>query len=224
MIKNFSFPSSAIQSKNMIYPQVFRILLVVALILGFDNALAARWYHVEVIVFEHLDESLNGDEDWSVPDRLPNFATAIDLNDGTDAGSSGFTSLSPSSLKLAGVYQRLRGSANYRPVLHKAWRQPGYSANSVRQVHISTRPVRDISSQNLDIDATGSEHWIEGTIGLQGGRLLHLGAKFVYRNNGVTTNIAEFRQIKLKQIHYFDHPLFGVIVQVTPFRAESAPE
>lgn len=194
------------------------------LMLNYGNALAARWYHVEVIVFEHLDPSLSGGEDWSVPDRPPNFATAIELNDGAETGDRGFTALQGASFKLAGVYQRLRGSSNYKPVLHKAWRQPGYSANSVRQVHISTRPNRDRLDQNLDINAARAEQWIEGTIGLQGGRLLHVGAKFVYRNSEVTTNIAEFRQIKLKQIHYFDHPLFGVIVQVTPFRAASSSE
>lgn len=218
MTKIFFYPL------RVIYFQAFRLLLLLILTWSFDNAFAARWYHVEVIIFEHLDDSLSGGEDWSVPDRLPNFATAIDLNDGTDSNSTGFSALPPTSLKLAGIYQRLRGSANYRPVLHKAWRQPGYSANSVRQVHLTSKPVRDTTTQNLDLDSVLPAQWIEGTIGLQGGRLLHVGAKFIYRNNEVTTTIAEFRQVKLKQIHYFDHPLFGVIVQVTPFRAEASPE
>jgi hypothetical protein len=29
--------------------------------------------------------------------------------------------------------------------------------------------------------------------------------------------LVESRNIKLRQVHYFDHPLFGVLLQVTPF-------
>ena len=36
--------------------------------------------------------------------------------------------------------------------------------------------------------------------------------------NGVSpVRIKEQRQVKLREIHYFDHPLFGVLVQVTPY-------
>jgi len=30
--------------------------------------------------------------------------------------------------------------------------------------------------------------------------------------------ITEQRRVKLKELHYFDHPLFGVIVRVVPYR------
>jgi hypothetical protein len=212
---------------------VICLLLLLAMSFVSSNANAARWYHVEMIVFKHLDPALTTGEDWSVPEKAPNFATAIDLVEhNSDAGNStgqGFRALSDSSLKLAGVYQRLRGSANYKPILHKAWRQPGYSANSVRQVYVSTKPSRgsDMRSPGIELGAANNEDandWVEGTLGLQGGRLLHLAAKFVYRKEEIITNIGEFRQIKLKQLHYFDHPLFGVIVQVTPYRAAEATE
>ncbi|MDD9810263.1 MAG: CsiV family protein [Gammaproteobacteria bacterium] len=36
--------------------------------------------------------------------------------------------------------------------------------------------------------------------------------------------IAEKRRLKFKQIHYFDHPLFGAILQVWPVEVEDAPE
>jgi len=35
--------------------------------------------------------------------------------------------------------------------------------------------------------------------------------------------IAEKRRLKFKQIHYFDHPLFGAILQVWPVEVEDAP-
>ena len=74
----------------------------------------------------------------------------------------------------------------------------------------------------LDLQVDESE-WIEGTIGLQGGRLLHVGANFVFRAGEITAEVNEFRRVKLKELHYFDHPLFGILVQVTPFRLPSSP-
>ena len=209
------------------------VLALLAMAFVSSNVNAARWYHVEMIVFKHLDAVLTAGEDWSVPERAPNFATAMDLIEQNSAigkpAGQGFRALPGSALKLAGVYQRLRGSANYKPILHKAWRQPGYSANSVRQVYVSTKPSsrRDTNSFDIELGRTSADDagdWVEGTLGLQGGRLLHIGAKFVYRNEEITTSIGEFRQIKLKQLHYFDHPLFGVIVQVTPYRADNTAE
>ena len=180
---------------------------------------AARWYHVELIVFKHLATELSGDEDWSVPDQVPNFATAVDL-DGLSDTSGSIMPLSPNAFYLSGVSQQLRASSRYEPVLHKAWAQPGYSANNVRRVYVSSNPASNRDLDNtLDLDMQGQI--IEGTVGLQGGRLLHVAANFVLRDGEVRTTIGEFRRIKLKQLHYFDHPLFGVLIRVIPYKVES---
>ena len=179
-------------------------------------AKAARWYHVEVIVFKQSTADISGGEDWSVPDRTPNFATAIDIAEVLD-GDGSVVPLSANAYYLAGVYDRLRASSKYEPVIHKAWAQPGYSANNVRSVYVSdgSNVNRDVSdSLNLDPDVQS----IEGAVGLQGGRLLHVNVNLVFRDVEVTTTISEFRRIKLKQLHYFDHPLFGALIRVIPYK------
>ena len=194
---------------------IFFVTIILAL--NVPKTHAARWYHVEVLVFKNTAEFSNG-EDWSVPERTPNFATAIDLNhlsgvDGT------IVPLSNSAFYLSGVYERLNISSKYKPVLHRAWAQPGYSANNVRSVYVSKG---DFSNQDLSDDG-GLEiegPTIEGTIGLQGGRLLHVNMNFVLRDADITTTISEFRRIKLKQLHYFDHPLFGVLFRVIPYKVD----
>ena len=207
------------QSRSGVQFILITLLALLTAIATPSDVEAARWYHVELIVFKHLTSDLLGGEDWSVPERAPNFATAIDLSEILDADGS-IVPLSSDLFNLGGVYQRLNGSSKYQPVLHKAWAQPGYSANNVRSVYVSdgSKLNTDLSDElALDID----EQSIEGTIGLQGGRLLHVNVNFVFRDVGITTTISEFRRIKLKQLHYFDHPLFGALVRVIPYKAES---
>lgn len=208
------------------YPLVFvKLALVlpalILLMLFPFSVTAARLYQVEVLVFSHDDPALSGGEDWSVPEAVPNYSTAVELVDGDESGS-GFQALPATALNLAAVYQRLRASASYRPVIHKSWIQAGYGANSVRRVYLTNRSEQQDSTIDSDLLAHEDSLVIEGTVGLQGGRLLHLGANFTYRDAEISTNLRQFRQIKLKEIHYFDHPLFGVLVQVTPYRV--APE
>ena len=207
------------QSSGRIKLVLITLLTALAVFAIPSNAEAARWYHVELIVFKHLTSDLLGGEDWSVPERAPNFATAIDLS-GIPDGDGPIVPLSSDLFYLGGVYQRLSGSSKYQPVIHKAWAQPGYSANNVRNVYVSdgSELNRDLSDDlALDIDKQS----IEGTIGLQGGRLLHVNVNLVFRDVGVTTTISEFRRIKLKQLHYFDHPLFGALVRVIPYKVDS---
>ncbi|MCH7928714.1 MAG: hypothetical protein IID03_12165, partial [Candidatus Dadabacteria bacterium] len=81
---------------------------------------------------------------------------------------------------------------------------------------------------------------INGTVNLRGGHLLHLDLDISYFIDLYTESVTSFteegseevvmediimtgtyaqmketRRIKLNELHYFDHPLFGVIMRVT---------
>lgn len=198
--------------------KLFSICLLTLSVFVVPEVSAARWYHVEVILFKQLANELAGDEDWSVPDRAPNFATAIELDSLTEDGGA-IVPLSSSAFYLAGVYDRLRASASYQPVLHRAWAQPGFSANNVRNVYLAELP--SLNQDTTDLSLESAEPALEGSIGLQGGRLLHVNVNLVLRDSTLTTTISEFRRIKLKQLHYFDHPLFGALIRVIPYRVEA---
>ncbi|MGR8948286.1 MAG: CsiV family protein [Gammaproteobacteria bacterium] len=211
---------------NCSYPaaRLCRLVMLFCVMTLASNAEAARWYHVEVIVFKHLSEELQGGEYWTLKERMPNFATAVDLDElrNLDDATSTGSVVPERTLYLAGVYDRLLASSQYKPIMHKAWAQPGYSANNVRRIYLSNGRNRAIRDEEQDVALENDADTFEGTIGLQGGRLLHVGANFVYTSQEATTTISEFRRIKLKQLHYFDHPLFGVLVRVVPYKLDTS--
>ncbi len=203
---------------------MIRILLA-GFILVFSSQVFAKWYQVEMIVFEHLIPDSSG-ELWNAG-NVPDYSNAIELVTGPD-GSNAFKMLPSSRHKLGGVNKVLKLSSEYRPVYHVAWQQPELTKSRAKKVHIKNPEAR-----------------INGTVNLRGGHLLHLDLDISYFIDLYTESVTSFteegseevvmediimtgtyaqmketRRIKLNELHYFDHPLFGVLMRVTRLGVE----
>ncbi|MCY4211096.1 MAG: CsiV family protein [Gammaproteobacteria bacterium] len=139
--------------------------------------------------------------------------------------------------RLAEVRWALAQSREYRPLLHVAWQQPGLSAEEVRAVRLhNMRDVLPVSPQESQTGETQAPQYLPpvqdftGHVRLRSSRFLHLDVDLAYfpdlseqpqllaaqrRQSADYVRLTESRRIKLEQLHYFDHPLFGVIVQVS---------
>lgn len=160
------------------------------------TAQAQQLYRVEIILFAHNDTAAAHSELWPVAER-PDLSRAIDLG----KSQTDFHAVGAQELTLGGVASRLDQSGNYRVIRHLSWIQPGLSEKSARPVNISVGDV-------------------EGTLTLVLGRYLHLRSDLVYRTqvNGraVAAKVAGSRRMKSRELHYIDHPLLGILVEVTP--------
>lgn len=171
----------------------FCVPVLLLAVLSSPITVAQQRYQLEVIVFEHLKEDGGL---WSRQDERPDWGGALDLK---NMNGGGFTALSPGSFKMGGVYRVLRSSQNYQPLLHRAWMQQGLPG-------ARARPVR-VSSDNGQI---------EGTVKLRQARFLDVDVDLIYAiGTEKYARLQESRRMKLKELHYFDHPLFGAIIQVT---------
>ena len=61
---------------------------------------------------------------------------------------------------------------------------------------------------------------VEGLVGIKVSRLLRIDLDFVYNNAEEQVRLKESRNIKLEELNYFDHPLFGILVLVSPVEIE----
>ena len=203
---------------------MIRILLV-GFILVFSSHVFAKWYQVEMVVFEHLIPDSSG-ELWNTG-NVPDYSNAIELVTDPD-GYKAFKMLPSSRHKLGGVSKVLKLSSEYRPVYHIAWQQPELTKSRAKKVHIKNPEAK-----------------INGTVNLRGGHLLHLDLDISYFIDLYTESVTSFteegseevvmediimtgtyaqmketRRIKLNELHYFDHPLFGVLMRVTRLGVE----
>jgi hypothetical protein len=139
-----------------------------------------------------------------------------------------FTLLDRGERTLAEVERRLRNSREYTPVMSASWRQPNLGVAGAKTVYLTDlntvkkpapkpgTPVAAAASTS-EPDAEPPKPVVAGTVTVKVARLMNVDVDFVYDNNGVPVRLRETRKVKLREIHYFDHPLFGVIVQVTPW-------
>ena len=175
-------------------------------------------------------------------------AKAEPANPDTD-GPVPFVRLGRENFRLQGVYSILKRSPDYRPLQHISWQQPALKGRAARAVHLSLyrqltspAPLERSQIQKAEGPQAMGEAIFDGFIRIRSSRLLHMEVDINYfpempeKNKNDTqvlddtgptaaravayVRLKESRQIRLGDIHYFDHPLFGVIVQVSRLQSE----
>lgn len=134
--------------------------------------------------------------------------------------------LSPEQLKLGNEYRKLRGSAAYTPLVHAGWVQPGLPEGDA--------PPFDLGTLGL-VNPSGTIR-----VHLSARNFLHITLDLTHRVDGpanpaFATNdgldelafapryhLAATRTVRSGELHYFDHPAFGVLVRVTPVPSAEA--
>jgi hypothetical protein len=192
----------------LLYPRAARLLTVLLLTLSGHLAVAAEnEYRIELLVFENLSGSTGGEK------FLESFSD--ELSD--DADYRTVTWLDSSAHELTAIANAMRRSRGYRPLLHIAWQEQVAGRSSARPVA-------------LPRGAAGKDgKYVTGTARVGLGRYLHLDLDLVLHDEWIQTHaldselygapeyrLRESRRMRSKEIHYFDHPLFGVVAIITP--------
>ncbi len=192
----------------------FRRCLLALLVLcaGPAPAVAAsQLYDVEIIIFTHNTRSDQG-EVWQQPDAATARAPG-------EYRQNRFTELSSSSFRLKPVRYSLQQGGEYTVLYHRAWRQLAYSTSRAVDYRVNAH-------------ADDNRNSVEGSVRLVRGRYLHLDMDLLLKevamqpsghdSDGPVTmpayRLTEKRRIKSSDLHYFDHPRFGVLALVTPYR------
>jgi len=262
-----------------------------------SNAYAAKsksgppWYEIEVIIFLNQLELGVASENWQVDGlpahnaspislRLPGDNTPITTPAGYDDNAAGinmggmsqkqaFVMLDRADFQLTNISNKLAKSANYKILLHIAWRQPTlsqseslpiYVFNGMTEIQSVTAPQRNQFGDPAIIGAAVEGPQLQefsGTIRVSVSRYLHIETDLhlrapVWRQDTVEVvddgggissffgvqptqmtsmvverevitdfRLLETRRMRSKEIHYYDHPKFSVIVLVTPYAIES---
>jgi len=111
----------------------------------------------------------------------------------------------PDSTMLDDSYAALAKDSTYKPIMHVAWIQPVGTGGASTPVRI----------QDNDGKLNGYLQ-IEQGQGLQLAIDLELTANS--SNGSIIYRLNEKRLIKLNDVHYLDHPKFGVIAKVSPYK------
>lgn len=159
-----------------------------------------------------------------------------------------FTRLRSDELRMNDQLDRLLKSKGYEPLMHMGWRQPGYDREQAKAVHISggipMARESDQGDQSQMLELIYYDNKLEGppppiingTITLVRSRYLHFETDLVYHNTlpeqkgdiHLPTRYFRMqtsRRMRSTEINYIDHPMFGILVLITPYEdPEATPQ
>jgi hypothetical protein len=176
-------------------------------------------FDVEIVLFRVNNPSFT-QEDWALEEtrakaKLPPSAAADgeeappppDTGAAVTVTQASESSIQPTSMaqfKLNSVENSLRRSRAYSPLAHVGWSQPGFAMNNPRPLALESLLPPDAG--------------VTGTVSMVRGRYLHMTMElnFVSPVDGKRYVLREQRRMRSGEKHYFDHPVFGVVVLVTP--------
>ena len=167
------------------------------------------WYEVEVIVFAENQPQKAVEEDIPLP--APEDEQIVSLKPAAIRTEfpREFQRISPRDLRLGQELARLKRSERYTPLLHIGWYQPGYSRSKARAVHL------------LNLEKS-----LDGTVKLARERYLHLFVDLLYYDREASSwgskrsKLREHRRMRSRELHYIDHPRFGILVQAIPVKRD----
>lgn len=167
-------------------------------------------------------------ESLSSPDGVDQFGDDAALPPDAAAPALHFRLLRPDELQLTAHYRALERIDAYVPLVHAGWVQQGLPEDQARPFDLALLGALNPS----------------GTIRLHLSRFLHFKVDLSYQSNAGraartdapfgSRELSELalpprytlqaeRQTRSGDLHYFDHPAFGLLVMVTPLPADAAP-
>ena len=184
---------------------------------------SAPWYQFEVLVFQRIAPGAGSTEGWALDPGEPSRENAVFLSRGAaiqDNKPIPFRSLPAGERSLGKAWSIMRGSRDYRPLYHFAWRQPVKHPDRAKPVYFS------LKQQNSDPMSQNDPPKLEGTVKFGVKRYLHMTSDIVLREAVADETDADgfsygprFRSYRMQEnrrmrsgkLHYLDHPVLGVL-------------
>jgi len=185
---------------------------------------------VEIIIFSKIQPTALLSEQWEMPTKVPNVNDVTELvpfDDASELDSS--PQVLPSTYwKINKISNRLSRSG-YTIILHTAWVQ-NFSQPLKYPIHLFSpqQPsLHPTTVMNGTIDITLNRYFniaIDLLFGEPIDRLTSIISPEELEKNfhNIANGIAYFhftqsRRMKSAELNYIDHPLYGILIKITPF-------
>ncbi len=137
-----------------------------------------------------------------------------------------------SKFQLTNIWDKLQNNQNTTPLIHRAWRQPQTAFKSPQFVKVNS--ITQDNNNEYDREVSYTDNTILGQVALSKGRYLHFTNQLnLFRSINATNekgymdelqnlvfSLTERKQVKSRELHYFDNPWFGTLVKITRYKGE----
>lgn len=201
-----------------------------------------NWYDVELIVFQNASPDAGVLESWPADPGTPAWETAQALKPA--GGNLPYRLLPASSYHLDHIWSRLSHSSSYAPLLHIAWAQPVINRASAPFLQIGSPPAANGTVYGVARLSTTGPYLHFGldllfcgppakniipapsaateTTSVQSAPTTATEAASLSAAPGASASgcqpyrLRQNRKLEAGKLNYFDNPMFGVLVMITP--------
>lgn len=217
------------------------ILTIIILGLNISHSLAKSnpdadrlEYDVEIILFEDAHARYLNSQTWNTQPGLDHLQMNTEGNRAiTNSNTAVYKNIKPSILSKP--YYGLKVSSEYKVLFYGAWRQTGLEDSKAFEINI-----QDLKNNHKRTSANS----ISGSFKLVLARYLHIYSTLNYQRrsdlaDSMPPNAESFaerggmnnasqryfdgpyplnnhRRMRSKELHYIDHPLVGMLIQINP--------
>ncbi|MEC9247520.1 MAG: CsiV family protein [Pseudomonadota bacterium] len=214
------------------------LILGLVITLTIAPPVESRSYQVEVVVFSNENPQVGEGEVWPDLNSLPDFEGSIPLksqiqinDEGIEENSVDYVKL-PYEVRHLNLESKFELSKELKIVLSEGWRQPKPEDNIFDYVYLHSGSVPAFSPDNqLSFRETAIltksfsdliVKKLQGVVGIRVSHLLYVDLDLIFSSEEGLVRLSESRKIKLKELNYFDHPLFGVLLMVSPIEDDGS--
>lgn len=195
------------------------------------------WYQVDIIIFSQITNAHYQSEAWLTPTPLHqpiNTQVIIDA-DTVNQSMAAYTLLPDEQFDLTKALNKLNNDHQYHVIWHGAWVQPIYKRHRYQPTYLAGGQVYSAMAEMTNAltalptsEFTGlltfvpTGNYIAVTADL---RLTEMTDTLGNTANFLVNSSTPYQQFALQQtqrlrtdeVHYFDHPLFGMLIKLTPY-------
>ena len=184
---------------------------------------SAPQVHVEIIIFQSLAQRGWTEEYWPLTPGLVLSDQVKRLGDTANWAKV----VAPEKLELAEVRSRMTTDRGYDVLAHFAWQQPAFNRNQAQPIIIDSQlqKRRHESSPIYGQVRAYQERFNHVEIKLEFDRRIpanlrerfaeHQGIELAWLPDNWKFVMDESRRVRPGELHYVDHPLFGVLIHVS---------
>jgi hypothetical protein len=203
-------------------------LIVAALFMSTPVFANQDWVQVEVVVFE-LKHPQTDNEKWPAQPENPADVPSQSLNDRGNPDRDAFVVLPPTQFKLNKTIANMESSGEYKMLYHTAWRQPlNNNSPSVRieknNELLGTVTLNNLHQPNINADLIlhrSAESAVTDPAEMMDPALKNQNSIIEASNqmdNTIQYRLKQSQHFKTGDLTYFDHPAFGMLVDVQPYQ------
>ncbi len=171
---------------------------------------SAKLFQIEIIAFQ-INEKINSNENFPHYPALPEYTESVELS-ASDEQLENYMLLPPEFLKLNREENLISKKSNYQILFHYSWLQ---GDSSSQKVHL------------YGPNEEQSQYVLNGTIQVKKGYYYSVALNLDLQppqialapNSPKHFVLNTKRKLKRNEMHYIDHPKFGLLIQIMPYKS-----